>query len=513
MTPVLAGRLQTRLFLLATVGVLWTAVLTPLLPVPLGTGIGTTYRMTFENLGLMAGFGLLWELLYHLLQQLRWDKDWPTLLGLVTVVNEAVLLWFVDHWLRVLRGTDGFAAPLLPAFVVHVVTTWLVMWLFVQGPVRVLHVRWRFEGGRVLRRRREPRPAAELSTSDRPRQRSIMAGDPGAEVGLTQGEPRDDRLVTGALCPNGHFGSADVPYCLTCGAVVAPQRPVLGTRPPLGLLITADGGTHLLDGDLSLIAADDGLAFSPDGEVSGPVLADIRVVGWQAVVSSAAGPVVLLLPDRTRLGIAANVPVPLVPGSTLVVGGHEVRYDSPYTSAVDIAERRDPPMTGVVVPVVRRMSPAARRAAAAAAVVLAGVITFALVDHDGSPDGDRRAGTRPPVLPPPLSSFTVPPSPPPPSGRGTGTPTPSIVTTSSVSIPPAPLPDPTPDSPPPTSGPGGGTSTSAVPTSPTSPPTSSPVPTPPSSGSPVPVAPVPTAELCGVDLMGMAQCIMGLLGG
>ncbi|HEX5402694.1 MAG TPA: hypothetical protein VFX16_10375 [Pseudonocardiaceae bacterium] len=524
MTLVLAGRLQTRLFVVATVGVLWTVMLTPLLPVPPGTGIGGAYRMTFENLGLMAGLGLLWELVYHLLQQVRWDKDWPTLLGLLTVVNEAIPLWFLDHWLHVLPGTAGFAAPSLPAFTVHIGTTWLVMWLFLQGPVRVLHLRWRFEGGRVLRRARGRRHRTDewletqwlesLRSSDQPHQLAVMAGGLGDVVELPRGEPLTDRLVTGALCPNGHFGNADAPYCATCGAAVPPQPPVLGTRPPVGVLITVDGATRILDGDLSVMVTDDVLEFRGDGdaESSGLVLADIRIVGWQPVVSSATGPVVVLLPNGTRLGAAVDVPVPVVPGSALVLGKHVVRYDSPYAIDVDPAERRDLAAARVVAPAGRATSPAVRRVAAAAAIaVLAGAVAFAIVDRSG--DGERRAGIRPPVvIPPPLSSFSVPPWTLPSQTSGATSPLLPILPTGRLSLPPLPLPLPNPTLgslppigtlPPVPTSPGGGTTTSPAPTSPAPPP----------SSSPAPVSSVPTAALCAVDILGLAQCAMGLLGG
>lgn len=150
MTPVLMGRLQTRVFLAITVGVLWTAAITPALPIPSGMDVGYAYRVTFESLGIMAFIGLFWELVYHLFQQARWDKDWPSLIALLTVVNEAIPLWYVDHGLHVIPGTVRLSSPIVPLFVIHVGTTWLLMWLFMQGPLRVLHLRWRFEGGRVL---------------------------------------------------------------------------------------------------------------------------------------------------------------------------------------------------------------------------------------------------------------------------------------------------------------------------------------------------------------------------
>ena len=139
MTPTLFGRIQTRLFLLGTVGVVWTAIIVPFLPVPPGVGLGEVYRLSYVVLAIVAGVGVIWELIYHGLQQFRWEKDWPTLFGFLTGINEGLVA--------------GLLAPdAVPggAFVVHFATTWLVVWLFANGPMRVLFLRWRFNGGRVL---------------------------------------------------------------------------------------------------------------------------------------------------------------------------------------------------------------------------------------------------------------------------------------------------------------------------------------------------------------------------
>jgi len=89
----LPGRLQTRVFVLATVGTLLTLLVTPLLP--LGMPLSEKYRATFIVLAAVAVLGLGWELIYHGLQQFRWEKDWPTLFGLLTGVNEGLLLWLL----------------------------------------------------------------------------------------------------------------------------------------------------------------------------------------------------------------------------------------------------------------------------------------------------------------------------------------------------------------------------------------------------------------------------------
>lgn len=170
-TFTLMGRIQTRLFLGTTAGVAWTALVTPLLPQPpLGTmGMsgpmtrfmlpvpGTQpdtllvdYQMTFGALGLMVGLGLVWELVYHGLQQLRWDRDWPPVFTLAAVVPEGAALWLAVHATGLATSGLGPSSPDLPMFAVHITSTWLVLWLMMMGPLRVLHLRWRFSGGRVV---------------------------------------------------------------------------------------------------------------------------------------------------------------------------------------------------------------------------------------------------------------------------------------------------------------------------------------------------------------------------
>ena len=112
MLPTLFGRIQTRLVLLS-----------------------------------VAVLGIGWELLYHLLMQFRWEKDWPTLFGLVTLVPEGLLRWELLE-LGAIPTTDGPVSSV--AFWLHFVLVWLAVWVVANGPMRVPFIRWRFRGGRFL---------------------------------------------------------------------------------------------------------------------------------------------------------------------------------------------------------------------------------------------------------------------------------------------------------------------------------------------------------------------------
>jgi len=125
MVPTLAGRIQTRIAVLA---------------------VGERYEASFLVLGVVIALGVGWEFLYHGLQQFRWEKDWPALFGLVTGVPEGVVVWLV------LRDVIpvGVAKPDGLSYVIAFTTVWLVVWMWVNGPMRVPLIHWRFRGGRIV---------------------------------------------------------------------------------------------------------------------------------------------------------------------------------------------------------------------------------------------------------------------------------------------------------------------------------------------------------------------------
>jgi len=147
MTPTLIGRIQSRLVLVAAVGIPVALILGVVLPRPTdATTLGDMYRVFFVALALVAVVGVVWELVWHGLQQLRWEKDWPTLFGLITGVPEGVVVWLL---LRAgvpidVGAVDG------STFLAMFVITWIAIWLVANGPLQIVFIRWRFRGGRFL---------------------------------------------------------------------------------------------------------------------------------------------------------------------------------------------------------------------------------------------------------------------------------------------------------------------------------------------------------------------------
>lgn len=145
MVPTLYGRIQTRIVLTIVVGGLWTLIITPFLPT--GEPLGPSYRMTFAILLTVLVLGIVWEFIYHGLQQFRWEKDWPTLFGLLTAINEGIAAWFFLEYVPVLPD-DVELTPLV--FCIQFITTWLLVWVAVNGPLRAIFPHWRFQGGRFF---------------------------------------------------------------------------------------------------------------------------------------------------------------------------------------------------------------------------------------------------------------------------------------------------------------------------------------------------------------------------
>lgn len=144
MVPTLAGRIQTRLALLTVIGGLVTALVVRFLPA--AAPLPVRYRDGYLVLAAVAVLGIGWEFLYHLLMQWRWEKDWPTLFGLVTLVPEGLLVWLL---LRAGAVPELTGTVSTVAFCIQFLAVWLSVWLVANGPMRVPFLRWRFRGGRV----------------------------------------------------------------------------------------------------------------------------------------------------------------------------------------------------------------------------------------------------------------------------------------------------------------------------------------------------------------------------
>jgi hypothetical protein len=141
MLPTLNGRIQTRIFMLVVFGSLITLLITPVLPGD------PDYRTTYLILFTVLVLGVIWEVIYHGLMQWRWEKDWPTLFGLLTAINEGILVWLLLE-LDLVPGIEGDVP--FSAFLIMFLVIWIFIWLWTNGPMRIFNLRWRFFGGRLV---------------------------------------------------------------------------------------------------------------------------------------------------------------------------------------------------------------------------------------------------------------------------------------------------------------------------------------------------------------------------
>jgi hypothetical protein len=139
MTPILFGRWQTRIFLLATVGVVFTL---PFALGYLGPGASSIYFWVLFYVGLL---GIVWDILYDGLQKFLWDHDWPGVLQFFASLTEGIVLALLiqTNWLPYLSSLDFN----LLWFILHYSCVSIAVYLSSWVVMRILFPRWRFRGG------------------------------------------------------------------------------------------------------------------------------------------------------------------------------------------------------------------------------------------------------------------------------------------------------------------------------------------------------------------------------
>lgn len=138
MTPTFIGRIQTRFFLLLTVGLAVTILFAVFAGIWFFTPFAFFQPFLVLLFVLFAGVG--WDLIFILVQRLRWDRDWPLFLqwlaGLLEMLPAWLFAWIIGApwWL----------------FLLHYGSVWIAVFVASQGPMRVLFPRWRYDGGKWI---------------------------------------------------------------------------------------------------------------------------------------------------------------------------------------------------------------------------------------------------------------------------------------------------------------------------------------------------------------------------
>jgi hypothetical protein len=154
MLPTLLGRWQTRIMLFIWIGIpitlayaLWLGSGSSLHAVKL-LGLSVDMR-PFQILCLLLLVGLVLDPVYFLVQQFRWDNDWPFAFQFFfSIVEFLIVLGLI--WLNVLpfmrartipNATDYFY------FALHFGLVFVPSFIALLGFVQIFMVRWRFKGG------------------------------------------------------------------------------------------------------------------------------------------------------------------------------------------------------------------------------------------------------------------------------------------------------------------------------------------------------------------------------
>jgi hypothetical protein len=134
-TPVIFGRWQTRIVMMAIVGGIISAIFAAALQ----------DSVPFVILAYVVGFGLIWDVVYILLQKFRWERDWPAAFTIGNGIVEGVLIYALIKTSG-LPGIDGAIST--PVYIADYALIWVIAFIWLEGPMRVAAPWWRFHGGR-----------------------------------------------------------------------------------------------------------------------------------------------------------------------------------------------------------------------------------------------------------------------------------------------------------------------------------------------------------------------------
>jgi len=146
MTPILFGRWQTRIFLLATVGLI--------VSLPFAFGIigpnpdGNFHPIFFWVIFWVGVLGLVWDILYNYLQQYLWDHDWPGVFQFFACIAEGIVLALLLNFVG-LPFIDRSAFN-LEWFIIQYTLVSLIAYFLSWAVMRILFPRWRFRGGKWI---------------------------------------------------------------------------------------------------------------------------------------------------------------------------------------------------------------------------------------------------------------------------------------------------------------------------------------------------------------------------
>jgi FHA domain-containing protein len=166
-----------------------------------------------------------------------------------------------------------------------------------------------------------------------------------ATSGLAVDSRPHAQQIRGYPCARGHLNDPRAPVCAMCGVPMEEQAgpPVVGPRPPLGLLAFEDGATYTVDAEYlmgRLPEADPrvisgalrALALEDTSGAVSRVHAQIVLDGWDTLIVDAGsrnGTFVCAPGEQGWTQLPAGESYRLVPGSRVRIGGRSFQFESP----------------------------------------------------------------------------------------------------------------------------------------------------------------------------------------
>lgn len=160
MLPTLLGRWQTRILLFLCVGLpisaLYAVWLAGVAPVPTGVvrpwlrSLGqVVYDVRpLQILCLLLIVGIVLDLLYIGLQQLRWERDWPFAFQFCfSIVEFFIVIGLIRYDVLAFMPASWVSANDYPYFFLHFGLVLFFSFLGLLGFIQIFMVRWRYKGG------------------------------------------------------------------------------------------------------------------------------------------------------------------------------------------------------------------------------------------------------------------------------------------------------------------------------------------------------------------------------
>ncbi|MCA9385655.1 hypothetical protein KC717_03330 [Candidatus Dojkabacteria bacterium] len=146
MLPTLQGRIELRTFLFLFVGI----------PITLAFGLGINdIGRPLLLITIITLIGFFLDIIYTLIQNQTWDRDWPPICMFLSGAIEGYILFAIVYSSSIYTGSNGLINYIgqtpLTAVIFHYSMVFIITFLISLNGFNVLFPRLRYEGGQLSR--------------------------------------------------------------------------------------------------------------------------------------------------------------------------------------------------------------------------------------------------------------------------------------------------------------------------------------------------------------------------